>query len=130
MAGSFVLVATPLVAWLRVSRSRNGGQEMRGPGPDASDDNFPARVAAGSAKVWWRDASLFAAPSALMVVAWLGFNWIYFGDPLEFQRGIWSAQSQQAVLAAQGQVPTAGHFWLSVWYYLGRPHSALERCLP
>ncbi|MGH7594391.1 MAG: hypothetical protein ACRELE_11155, partial [Gemmatimonadales bacterium] len=50
---------------------------------------------------------------------WLGYNWAYFGDPLEFQRGVWSAQSQQAALAAQGQLPTDGRLGLSLAYYLG-----------
>jgi hypothetical protein len=117
----FVLVATPLVAWLAYHGHAKAINEMRGPGPDASDENFMARVAAGSAKVWWRDALLFAAPSALMVVAWLAYNWMISPthDPLEFQRGVWSAQSQQVALTARGEVPTAGHLGLSIWYYLG-----------
>ncbi len=117
----FVLVATPLVAWLAYRGHAMAVQEMRGPGPDASDEDFMVRVAAGGAKVWWRDALLFAAPSALMVAAWLAYNWLISPthDPLEFQRGVWSAQSQQAALAARGDVPTAGHLGLSIWYYLG-----------
>lgn len=115
----YVIVATPLVAWLAHRGRRMALAAMRGPKPDASDENFDARNSAGMAKVWWRDALIFAAPNALMVAAWLGFNWIYFGDPLEFQRGVWSAQSQQAALAAQGQVPTAGHLGLAIWCYLG-----------
>jgi hypothetical protein len=115
----YVLVATPLVGWLAFRGHRMAFAAIRGPRPDASDENFNTRNAAGMAKVWWRDALIFAAPSALMVAAWLGFNWIYFGDPLEFQRGVWSAQSQQAALAAQGAVPTAGHLLVSTWYYLG-----------
>ena len=66
-----------------------------------------------------RDAALFAAPSAVMVGSWLLFNWAYFGDPLEFQRGVWSAQSQQAAIAAQGGVATGGHLIDSLWYYGG-----------
>jgi hypothetical protein len=56
---------------------------------------------------------------ALMVGAWLLYNWHYFGDPLEFQRGIWSAASQQAALAERGLLPTRGHPLLSIGYYLG-----------
>ncbi len=115
----YVMVATPLVAWLAYRGHRVALTATRGEQPAAPQANFDARNAAGIAKVWWRDAPLFATPSALMVAAWLGFNWIYFGDPLEFQRGVWSAQSQQAALAAQSQVPAAGHLGLSVWYYLG-----------
>lgn len=67
----------------------------------------------------WRDMVIFVLPSALMVAGWLAYNWAYFGDPLEFQRGIWSAQSQQALRVAQGQLPTSGRLDLSLAYYLG-----------
>ncbi len=94
----YVLLATPTVAWLAFQGCRD---------------------AAGLTKKWWRDAALFAAPSAIMVGAWLLFNWAYFGDPLEFQRGVWSAQSQQAAIAAQGGAATGGHLITSLWYYAG-----------
>jgi hypothetical protein len=87
----YVLLATPTIAWI-CSRQRIS---------------------------WWRSAALFALPSAVMVVAWLGYNWAFFGDPLEFQRGVWSAQSQQAALAAQGHLPTAGRPAMALLYYLG-----------
>ncbi|MBA2292215.1 MAG: phospholipid carrier-dependent glycosyltransferase [Gemmatimonadales bacterium] len=61
----------------------------------------------------------FIAPTALVVIAWLAFNYAYFGDPLEFQRGAWSAQSQQAALAGQGLLPTRGRPDLALAYYLG-----------
>lgn len=87
----FVAIATPAVAWL--GRATRSG--------------------------WFRSAVRFGLPSALVVAAWLWFNWHYYGDPLEFQRGVWSAQSQQAALAAQGLLPTKGHPLLSTWYYAG-----------
>ena len=90
----YVLVATPMVAWLA----------WRGH---------------STTKKWWRDTLIFSAPSAIMVIAWLVFNWVYFGDPLEFQRGVWSAQSQQAAIAAQGGSATGGHLVMSLGYYLG-----------
>jgi hypothetical protein len=61
----------------------------------------------------------FAAPVAVMVGLWLAYNAIYFGDPLEFQRGIWSAESQQAALAASGLLPTKGAPLISLGYYAG-----------
>ena len=91
----YVLLATPLVASL-----------ARTPKP-------------GVNTVWWREALVFALPSAVMVAAWLAYNWAFFGDPLEFQRGIWSAQSQQAARVAQGQLPTGGRLGISLLYYLG-----------
>ena len=54
-----------------------------------------------------------------MVAIWLGYNAAYFGDPLAFQRGAWSAQSQQAALAAQGLLPTKGHLGVATNTYLG-----------
>lgn len=74
--------------------------------------------------VLWRGKSLRAVSSflifpAVIVVAWLGYNWHYFGDPLEFQRGVWSAGSQQAALAEQGLLPTRGNPLLSIGYYMG-----------
>lgn len=87
----FVAVATPLVAWL----------------------TFEAK------RPWFRDAFAFALPSAIMALLWLGYNQLLFGDALAFQRGIWSAQSQQAALAAQGLLPTKGHPLLAIGYYLG-----------
>ena len=95
----YVALAVPAIAW------------WAWPSPRSWPTEAP--------KVWWRDALLFALPSALMVVAWLLFNWAFFGDALEFQRGVWSAQSQQAALAGQQAIPMAHHWLLSAWYYLG-----------
>lgn len=61
----------------------------------------------------------FAAPVVAMVGLWLGYNAVYFGDPLEFQRGVWSAESQQAALAAAGLLPTKGALFRSLAYYTG-----------
>lgn len=81
-------------------------------------------VAVAVPMVWWRsrrigDALRFALAPAVMVALWLGFNWHYFGDPLEFQRGAWSAAAQQAVLAEQGLLPTRGAPLRSLVTYLG-----------
>lgn len=86
------------------------------------DGWFYAAVAA--AVIPWRtrrvgDLLRFAFLPAVMVVAWLGYNQYFFGDPLEFQRGVWSAASQQAELARQGLLPTKGNPWLSLLHYLG-----------
>jgi hypothetical protein len=66
-----------------------------------------------------RPALRFAWPVVVMVVGWLAFNAAYFGDPLEFQRGIWSAQAQQQALAAQGMLPDRGNLAGAVRSYLG-----------
>jgi 4-amino-4-deoxy-L-arabinose transferase-like glycosyltransferase len=81
-------------------------------------------LAVAAPMVLWRSHSpravlRFALPSALFLAAWLGYNWHYFGDALEFQRGAWSAAAQQRSLAQQGLLPTAGKPLLALWYYLG-----------
>ncbi len=61
----------------------------------------------------------YAALPTLMVLGWLWYNGHYFGDPLEFQRGIWSAASQQQDLAARGLLPTRRAALLDLGYYTG-----------
>jgi hypothetical protein len=39
---------------------------------------------------------------------WMWFNWVNWGDPLEFQRGRWSAQAQQQILDEAGLLPDKG----------------------
>jgi hypothetical protein len=51
-----------------------------------------------------RIARSFAALPALAVVWWMWFNWVNSGDPLEFQRGKWSAQAQQQLLIDRGEL--------------------------
>lgn len=81
-------------------------------------------VAVAGPAVLWRSRSVgsavrFLAGPALVVAAWLWFNDHYFGDPLEFQRGVWSAASQQADLAERGLLPTKGAPLLDLGHYLG-----------
>ncbi len=64
-------------------------------------------------------AGRFAVPVAVMVGLWLAYNAFYFGDPLEFQRGVWSAESQQAALAAAGLLPTKGAPLVALSHYAG-----------
>jgi 4-amino-4-deoxy-L-arabinose transferase-like glycosyltransferase len=51
----------------------------------------------------------FATPPVIAAVWWMWFNWVNFGDPLEFQRGQYSAQAQQAILAKAHQLPDMGN---------------------
>lgn len=84
----FAIIATATIAWLSWRRNQR----------------------------WFGDAALFALPCAVMGAAWLGFNWVYFGDALEFQRGVWSAQTQQAAMAV---LPNKGDLFRSLTTYLG-----------
>lgn len=69
----------------------------------------------------WRYAvRMTACYAAAPVVAagwWMWFNWQHFGDPLEFWRGKWSAQSQQAGLERLGELPDKGRVVPSVVRY-------------
>jgi hypothetical protein len=56
-----------------------------------------------------RTARHFATLPAIAAVWWFWFNWINWGDPLEFQRGKYSAQAQQEVLAKAGKLPDKGN---------------------
>jgi 4-amino-4-deoxy-L-arabinose transferase-like glycosyltransferase len=47
----------------------------------------------------------FVTPPVIAAVWWMWFNWVNFGDPLEFQRGRYSAQAQQQFLARRGLLP-------------------------
>ena len=104
----YVLAAA---AWLLLAGYAPAADTRPGTGATAARRRpWPARLG---------DVAMFAMPSALMVAGWLVYNWAYFGDPLAFQRGAWSAQSQQAARAAAGLLPTLGRVDLSVGYYLG-----------
>lgn len=48
---------------------------------------------------------------------WISFNWVRFGDPLEFARGDYSAASQQAILVEAGSLPARGNLGLSMWTF-------------
>ena len=62
----------------------------------------------GSRRYAAKMALCFGLPPAGAAAWWMWFNWVNFGDPLEFQRGRYSAQAQQDVLARQGNLPDDG----------------------
>jgi hypothetical protein len=53
------------------------------------------------------------------MLLWLFYNWLIFGDPLEFERGRFSAAFQQGQIAAQGMLPTKLHLLVSLKTYSG-----------
>lgn len=128
-----VLVATSgLVHWAVRDRPFSGGEMALYCGAPAAlavlarydGWAYAAAWAAFVAVVTWRRwgsrrstakmAAAFAAPPAVAAAWWLWFNWVNFGDPLEFQRGRYSAQAQQDVLARQGMLPAKGDLVASV----------------
>ena len=93
-------------------------------------DGWAMAVVCGAAVWWvawrrWRDRRYawkmtggFLALPLAAAAWWCWFNWVHFGDPLEFQRGRYSAQTQQEVLAAAGNLPDSGDIARSMSTYL------------
>lgn len=60
----------------------------------------------------------FAVAPLVAALWWCWFNFVNWGDPLEFQRGRYSAQAQQDILDRAGLLPDKGHLGRSVSTYL------------
>ncbi len=56
----------------------------------------------------------FVAAPALAVMWWLLYNFVRYGDPLDFARGTYSAAAQQQELTDLGLLPTKGNFGLAL----------------
>lgn len=54
---------------------------------------------------------------AIGVVWWLSYNFVVYGDPLEFMRGQYSASALQAPLLEAGLLSYKGFAGLSLWSY-------------
>ena len=48
---------------------------------------------------------------------WLSYNFVVYGDPLEFMRGQYSAASLQAPVSESGLLAYKGHLGLTLWSY-------------
>lgn len=59
-----------------------------------------------------------AIAPAVAAAWWCWFNWVNWGDPLEFQRGPYSAQAQQELLDRAGLLPDKGDLGRSLDTYL------------
>ena len=60
----------------------------------------------------------YAIPPVVAALWWLWFNFVNWGDPLEFQRGQYSAQAQQEILDRAGLLPDKGDLARSVDTYV------------
>ncbi len=61
---------------------------------------------------------LFAPIGGFGIFLWFLWNLVIFGDPLYFMTGPYSAYTQQRYLHSVGQLPTEGHIWTSIFYYV------------
>jgi hypothetical protein len=61
----------------------------------------------------WKRALVFGAVAALAPLYWLGHNWVYFGNPLEFYNGPYSN-----IMINRGDYPGKDD-WSKSWLYYG-----------
>ncbi len=66
----------------------------------------------------WTAAILFGAMAALAPLAWLAHNWYYFGNPIEFYNGPYSAKGiyERALKSGVARYP-GDHDWLKAIQY-------------
>lgn len=62
-------------------------------------------------------AACFLSVPALSAIWWFSYNWVSYGDPLEFAHGQYSAHAQQQVLLDNGLLPTKGQLAVSISSY-------------
>lgn len=60
----------------------------------------------------------YAIPPLIAALWWFWFNFVNWGDPLEFQRGKYSAQAQQDLLDRVGLLPDKGNLGHSIDTYV------------
>ncbi len=60
----------------------------------------------------------YAIPPMIAAAWWFWFNFVNWGDPLEFQRGRYSAQAQQDILDRAGLLPDKGDLGRSIDTYV------------
>ncbi|HEY3250899.1 MAG TPA: hypothetical protein VGK25_07250 [Ignavibacteria bacterium] len=61
---------------------------------------------------------IFGLPPIFLIISWFLYNWIWYGDPLEFSRGRFSTLHQLEYYEDQGRLLTKNNFWLSAKVYL------------
>lgn len=66
-----------------------------------------------------KHAALFAALASIAPLAWLAHNQFYYGDPLAFYRGPYSAQAILAKQIASGMTQPAMQSWWETLRYYG-----------
>ncbi len=60
---------------------------------------------------------LFAVPGGLGITLWFAWCWLIFHDPLYFQRGPYSSQTQQNSILQSGDLTTYHNLWQSFLHY-------------
>jgi cellulose synthase/poly-beta-1,6-N-acetylglucosamine synthase-like glycosyltransferase len=60
---------------------------------------------------------VFGVLGALGITLWLLWNKLIFGDPLFFEKGVYSSQAQQSLELASGNLYTYHNLWQAIRYY-------------
>jgi hypothetical protein len=133
---AILLTVAALGRWIRSDKPYSGGELAVFCGLPAAAavlsryDGWAMAAAAGlfvllvARARWghWRYAITctlaFAVPSTVAAAWWFWFNFVHWGDPLEFQRGRYSAQAQQDILDRAGLLPDKGDLARSVRTFL------------
>jgi dolichyl-phosphate-mannose-protein mannosyltransferase len=73
----------------------------------------------GSGKARWSESVLFCTVASMGPLVWLAHNWWWWGDPLEFYRGEWSARAiyDRAIRAGMKAAPGDGGWRLAFTQY-------------
>jgi len=79
----------------------------------------------------WRGAIIFSAIAGLAPLYWMGHNWFFTGDPLDFYRGPYSPLAIQgsATYPGRGDWRTAWHYYLTAARLCAGPGLAAIGCV-
>lgn len=64
-----------------------------------------------------RGLFLFYSIPVFFIFLWLLYNWIYFNDPLDFQRGEYSSQALMKPFEEAGNLPAKGNIFVAIEIY-------------
>lgn len=64
-----------------------------------------------------RGLFLYYSISLFFIFLWLLYNWIYFNDPLDFQRGEYSSQALMKPFEEAGNLPAKGNIFVAIEIY-------------
>jgi hypothetical protein len=124
---SLLVTVAMLARWAAADKPYSGGEIALYCGLPAAAmvlSRYDGWAMAGAATVYvvavaqwrWRQwrysmhiARCFVTLPVIAAAWWMWFNWVNWGDPLEFQRGQYSAQAQQELLAKAGLLPDKGN---------------------
>ena len=67
---------------------------------------------------WLRNTLVYGALPVILIIVWFWYNWLFYGDALEFSRGRFSTLYQLQYYEAAGRLLTKHNFLLSAKVYI------------